>query len=528
MSMAAQKAGMSREEAASTGMILAWHAENAPERMALVSDKGNRTFAELNFRTNQLVRALRRQGLQAGDAVALLCSNRPEFVETVAACQRGGFRLTPINWHLTGTEVGYIVDNCEAKAFIAEDRFKASAIEAASMASSLRVKFAVGGAIDGFEAYDAALAAEPGENIPDPVLGSQMLYTSGTTGHPKGVYRKRPPAASPLVVKLTETAAFEPGRDIALLTGPAYHAAPLALNLTFPLGAGVGVIMMDKWDAEETMRLVHEHRITHTHVVPTMLHRMLQLPDEVKAKYDMSSLRWILHGAAPCPVHVKQETIEWLGPVVFEYYAATEGGGIFVESEEWLRKPGTVGRALPGVVVEVHDEEGNPVPAGQIGTIYFKAPEDGRFEYFKAPEKTAGAYRGDFFTMGDMGYIDEEGFLYLTGRSAEVIISGGVNIYPAEVDQEILKHPAVLDVATVGVPSEEWGEEVKAVVQLRDGFEPSDALARDILAFAHEHLPSYKRPRSVDFSDDLPRLPTGKIVRRQVRDRYWEGRDKKI
>ena len=518
--------GFDRETAAASGMVIAFHAAQTPDRMAIISEMGDRTYAELNARANQLTRALRRAGLKAGDAVALLCSNRPEFVETIAACQRGGFRITPINWHLKGSEVGYIVDNCEAKAFLADVRFRDSAVEAAAMSQLSIANIAIGGEIPGFLDYEAIVAGEEQHNIEDPVLGTQMMYTSGTTGYPKGVFRREAPPVTPLQAKLAETAAFRPG-DVALVTGPLYHAAPLALNLNFPLNAGVGCVIMDKWDAEHTLRLVHEHKITHTHVVPTMLHRMLSLDDATRAKYDTSSLRWILHGAAPCPTHVKARSIETFGPVVYEYYAATEGGGIFVDSHEWKDKPGTVGKPLPGVVVRIINDDGNVSAPGEVGTVYFQAPEKGRFEYFKAPEKTEGAYRGDDFTMGDMGYIDEDGFLYLTGRSAEVIISGGVNIYPVEIDQEVLEHPAVFDVAVVGVPNEEWGEEIKAVVQLEEGYEPSDALAAEIVAFAAGRLPGYKRPRSVDFTDDLPRMPSGKIVRRTVRDRYWEG-DKKI
>lgn len=526
MSVVEQQESWSREEAAAAGMVLAWHAERVGAEPAIISDQGNRTFAELNARANALVRALRRRSLKEGDAVALMCSNRPEFVEVVAACQRGGFRMTPVNWHLKATEIGYIVDNCEAKAFVSDARFAGPSKEAAALAPGIIAPLAVGGAIDGFEDYEAAVSAEAGHNIEDPVAGTQMMYTSGTTGHPKGVYRKAAAPVSPLLTKLSETAAFRKG-DLALVTGPLYHAAPLALNLSFPINAGVGCVLMDKWDAEETLRLIAEHRITHTHVVPTMLHRMLQLPEATKAKYDTSSLRWILHGAAPCPVHVKEGTIKWFGPVVYEYYAATEGGGIFIDSHEFPAKKGSVGKPLPGVVVEIHDEDGQPVKAGEVGTVYFKAPEQGRFEYFKAPEKTEGAYRGDFYTMGDMGFIDEDGFLFLTGRSAEVIISGGVNIYPAEIDQEVLKHPAVADAAAIGVPNEEWGEEVKLVVELNEGYRPDEDMAKELLAFAAANLPSYQRPRSVDFMAELPRMPSGKVLRRTIRDQYWQG-DKKI
>ena len=523
-----QESALTPEEAAASGMVLALHAQLAPQRMAVASAAGTRSFGELNARANQLVRALRARGVAPGAGVALLCSNRPEFVETMAACQRGGYRITPINWHLTGKEIGYIVDDCEAEAFLADARFGANAIEAAALAPGARVKLAIGGAIDGFEPYEAAVEGQAGGNLSDPQLGSQMLYTSGTTGHPKGVYRRTPPGPSPLLEKLRETAAFKPGEDAALVTGPLYHAAPLALNLLFPLASGVGTVLMDKWDAEETLALIEKHRITHTHVVPTMMHRMAGLPKAVREKYDLSSLRWMLHGAAPCPVHVKEETIAWLGPVVFEYYAATEGGGVFIGPEEWLEKKGSVGRALPGVTVSIQDEAGRELPVGETGTVYFKAPDVGRFEYFKAPEKTEGAYRGSYFTMGDMGYIDEDGFIFLTGRSAELIISGGVNIYPAEIDQELLQHPAVADVATIGVPNEEWGEEVKAVVQVKEGIHAGPELAQELLAFAANRLPGFKRPRSIDFAEDLPRLPTGKIVRRQVRAPYWPVKGKSI
>jgi long-chain acyl-CoA synthetase len=526
MNVAEAPSAPSREAAAASGMIIAWHAAMDPDRPAIISEAGDRTYAQLNARANQLVRAMRRAGLKAGDAVALLCSNRPEFVEVGAACQRAGFRLTPVNWHLKGNEVGYIVDNCEAKAFVADARFKASAVEAAAMSPGATLRLAIGGDIPGFTSFDEAVSREDGHDIEDPVLGTQMMYTSGTTGYPKGVFRREAAPVSPLLVKLTETAAFQPGEDMSLVTGPLYHAAPLALNLNFPLNSGVGCVLMDKWDAEETLRLVEEYGITHTHVVPTMLHRILSLPQEVRGKYDYSTLRWILHGAAPCPTHVKERSIDWFGPVVFEYYAATEGGGIFVDSHEWVRKPGTVGKPLPGVVMKIVNDAGEDAKPNEVGTIYFQAPAQGRFEYFKAPEKTEGAYRGDYYTMGDMGFLDEENFLFLTGRSAEVIISGGVNIYPVEIDQEVLEHPAVYDVAVVGVPNEEWGEEIKAVVQLNEGYAPSEALAHEIVAFAAERLPGYKRPRSVDFTDDLPRMPSGKIVRRTVRDRYWEGQKK--
>jgi long-chain acyl-CoA synthetase len=369
-----------------------------------------------------------------------------------------------------------------------------------------------------------------------------MLYTSGTTGRPKGVYRERNPQAAlaaagvggtqsqanASLARSVSAAAWNAATDRALCTGPAYHAAPLAFNITAPLTQGVGTVLMDKWDAEETLKLVEKYKITHTHMVATMFHRLLALPEDVRKRYDLSTLRYVLHGAAPCPVHVKQAMMDWLGPVIYEYYAATEGGGgFFVGPEEWLTKPGTVGKSPEGADNRILDDEGNEVEQGAVGTIYFKAPEN-KFEYSKDTEKTEKSYRGEYFTLGDMGYFDEDGYLFLTGRSAETIISGGVNIYPQETDDVLLKHSAVSDVCTVGVPNDEWGEEVKSVVMVKDGITADDSLADELISFVKEQLPAFKSPRTIDFVDDLPRLPSGKIQRRLVREPYWAGRDRQI
>ena len=510
---------LSPEDAARTGMGLALHAKASPGRMAIVDAAGSYSFAQLNARANQIVRALRAEGLSAGDGVALLCSNRVEFVEVYAAAQRGGFRLTPVNWHLTAEEVGYIVDNCEAKAFFADAAFAEVARDAAMQAAGLVAKVAIGGAVSGFEEHQTLCEAQSALDLKDPALGSTMLYTSGTTGRPKGVYR-RGPSQSSLAVPIAATAGFNPSVDVALITGPLYHAAPLAINLALPLMMGVGCVLMEKWDAEQALAAIETHRVTHSHLVPTMFHRLLALSEKTRAQYDLSSLRWIVHGAAPCPDHVKAAMIEWWGPILFEYYAATEGGGFWIDSHEWLVRPGSVGRADPArFTMKILDESGNELPRGEIGTVYFKAPEN-RFEYFKAPEKTASAYRGDYYTMGDLGRLDDDDYLYLTGRSAELIISGGVNIYPAEVDAILLQHAAVGDAATVGVPNDEWGEEVRAVVELAEGISGSDALKAELIAFCREHLAGYKCPRAVEFVTDLPRLDSGKIQRAKVRDRY--------
>jgi len=509
----------SSRDALAAGMRIAFTAARNPERPAILSDRGNLTYAQLNARANQLARALRARGLSAGDAVALLCSNRPEFAEVYAACLRAGLRMTCINWHLQADETAYIVDDCEARAFLAEgDRVAEVARAAAAGAPKASVRLAIGAAIPGFEAYEEALAREPGSDLPDPVRGGVMLYTSGTTGRPKGVYRQQPAAdAGPNREPMVR------GESVVLCTGPLYHAAPLQTNLNVPLQRGVSVVLMDRWDAEDTLRLVERHRVTHTHMVATMFHRLLGLPREVKDRYDLSSLRYVLHGAAPTPVHVKRAMMEWLGPRLYEYYAATEGGGTFIDPEQWLAKPGSVGPANPGRRIEILDDEGRVLGPGEVGTVYFDRPQEGAFEYFKDPEKTARAYRGDRFTLGDYGYVDEDGYLFLTGRTSETIISAGVNIYPAEIDAALMMHPAVADVATVGVPNEERGEEVKAVVQLAPGSHATEALARELIAFCRERLAHFKCPRSVDFDDALPRGEAGKIQRHKVRERYWPG-----
>ena len=505
-------------EAAKVGMTLAWWALNDPERPAIISDAGRRTFGELNARANQLANALRSRGLQAGDGIAILCRNRPEFAEAYFAGLRHGLRITTVNWHLTADEAAYIVDDCEAKAIVADASLGPVAKGILDGTATVTAALAVAGDIDGFESYEKALEPESAENPEEPVLGGIMLYTSGTTGRPKGVRKTPAGVRVPNVYDYLDDPAQR--GDVHLCTGPLYHAAPLAFSLAIPLSFGSTVVMMDGWDAEETLQLIERHRVTHTHMVPTMFHRLLSLPEQERTTHDISSLRHVLHGAAPCPVAVKQRLIEWLGPIVSEYYAATEGTGCSVDSDTWLKKPGTVGKPNPADQVIVADEAGEELPRGEVGLVYMKALPATKFEYFKDSEKTQRTYRGEYFTLGDVGYMDEDGFLFLTDRSANLIISGGVNIYPAEVDAILLDHPAVADVATIGVPSEEWGEEVLAVVELKASVEPSDALAEELIDFTRERLARFKCPRRVDFVDHLPRLDNGKIYKRLLRERY--------
>lgn len=510
----------SLQEHIALGMGIAFHAKNIPDKKAVVSEYGERTFKELNENSNSYANFLTDKGLVAGDSVAIICKNRPEFLEALFGPIRVGLRITPINWHLTAEEICYIVENCEAKVVVCDALFTDFFIEIKQKLPDVLL-LSVGGEdslaipfLNTIQKYDKS-------DISTPVAGRSMLYTSGTTGRPKGVFRKENPPPSKTEQLTLETAAFNPELDFSICPGPAYHAAPLGLNINPSLMAGVGVYLMDKWDAETMLSLISEYKCTHTHMVATMFHRILRLPNETRSKYDISSMRWILHGAAPCPVEVKQAMIDWMGPIVYEYYAATEGGGCFIQPEEWLKKPGSVGKANEGTEVKILNEEFEEVTQGSEGTIYFSAPSKGRFEYYKAEEKTSGAYWGDYFTMGDIGYCDSDGYHFLTGRSADTVISGGTNIYPQEIDNILLMHDQVAEVCCVGVPNEEWGEEIKAVINLEEGAD-SEVVLKELIKIADEKLSGFKKPKSFEFwEEDLPRLPTGKIQRNLVKKRFW-------
>jgi long-chain acyl-CoA synthetase len=428
---------------------------------------------------------------------------------------------------LTQSEVQYIVENCQAKVFITDSLLLQRGANGLVLTQiCIGESFAEAHDTDYLQ-YAEVLRVSSATRGFKPVMGSLMLYTSGTTGKPKGVYRDTP---EPIVPQYAGSFAdYDTTSDVALCCGPAYHSAPLLFDLRWPLASGVPIVMMERWDALKSLELIETYRVTHAHMVATMFQRLLAIDAEVRNNKNLSSLRFLVHGAAPCPIPVKRAMIEWLGPVLIEYYGATEGGnGIHVTSEDWLKKPGTVGRMDASLGHVILDEEMNEVPSGVAGRIYFKAPETGRFSYFGDADKTASAYAGDRFTLGDIGYVDEDRFLFLTGRIAECIISGGVNIYPQEVDDVMLNHPAVRDVCTVGIPDSEWGEQVVSLIVLKAGHAADEAMTDQLLAYAAKHLASFKRPRRILFEQDLPRSASGKLLRQQVRQRFWQTQGRTI
>ncbi len=497
--------------AALDGMSIALAAQRDPESVAVYSEHGDRTFGALNARANQIVRVLREAGVVYGERVALLCRNRAEFAEVAAATARGGYWLTAVNWHLTPNEVNYVVEDCGARALFVDASVPCADRVAQTASAPLLVSIA--GTLPRSMQYEDLLDGVDASDVDTPRRGSTMLYTSGTTGRPKGVYRDRVAAPGPNTAAYDETSKH-------LITGPLYHAAPLLISLYPPLMWGASVVMMDGWSPAETLRLIKEHGITHSHMVPTMFNRLLNLPDDVKASADTSSLRIVLHGAAPCPVAVKQRMLDWWGPIIWEYYAATEGGATLVDPQTWLEHPGTVGRTIADDGIIIRDDDGNECPTGVPGTVWIKTTAGAEFEYYGDKTKTSESVVDTHFTLGDVGYLDEERYLFLTDRSANLIISGGVNIYPAEVDAVLLEHPAVGDVAVIGVPNHDMGEEVKAVVELRDGVVGSAELAAELIAFTRDRIAHFKCPRTVDFIDRLPREDNGKIYKRRLRDQY--------
>jgi len=502
-------------------------AEN-PGRVAVVEpDEHCVSAGELLASVNQLTHGLRAMGLQRGDVIAAVLPNSLHAYELYLAMQQSGFYLVPINFHLVGPEIAYIVEDCEAKVFVAHERF-ADAVSQVPFADARR--FSVGD-IEGFRRYEDLKAGQFSSAPGDGSLGAMMHYTSGTTGRPKGVRRPLQEATPDDVDLGAALMGYRVGREetdnVHLLACPWYHTAPLVMSAP-SIHLGHTLVIMDRFDPEKTLELIDRHKVTITHLVPTQFVRLLALPDAVKQRYDTSSLRHVIHGAAPCAPEVKRRMIEWWGPVIEEYYASTEGvGGTIIFADEWLTKPGSVGKPRMGNEIVIMDEDGNILPPGQIGTVY-SVGRQGGFEYFKDKAKSESARRGKYSTVGDVGYLDEDGYLYLSDRRVDMIISGGVNIYPAEVENLLITHPRVADVAVFGIPNEEWGEEVKAVVEPAAGITPGPELATELLQFCEGKLARYKLPKSIDFMDALPRDPSGKLYKRKLREPYWVGRERAI
>jgi long-chain acyl-CoA synthetase len=511
-------------------------AAGAPDRLAVVEpDGGTVSYAELAARADRYGRGLQALGLRPGDCVAGMLPNSTDALALFFAATQTGLYVVPVNWHLAAAEVAYILSDSGAAAFVAHERFAAVAAEAAELAGiKENARFAVG-EVPGFIPLATLGEASTGAGSagrPEPrTAGAPMVYTSGTSGRPKGVRRPltgedpdRPPLAAGWFFGIFSLAPFDD--NVHLCCSPLYHTAVLNFA-TISLQVGHPVVLMDRFDAEELLRLVQRHRVTHSHMVPTQFRRLLALPEETRDRYDVSSWRSAIHSAAPCPPDVKRQMLDWWGPVVTEYYAASEGGGTVITGAQWLERPGSVGLPWPGSQILILDEEGGDVPAGQTGLVYMKMGTS-TFDYYKDEAKTLASRARGMFTVGDIGYLDADGYLFICDRKSDMIISGGVNIYPAEIESALSAHPDVDDVAVFGIPHEEWGEEIKAVVQPAAGVEPGPELTAALLAFAGDRLARFKLPRTIDYVPELPRDPNGKLYKRRLRDPYWAGRDRSI
>ena len=512
-------------------MTPGWHAARTPDKRAIVMGSSGEvvTYRELEERSTGFARVLRSRGLRVGDHIAILMDNSPAFLEVSWAAQRSGLYYTAINHHLRPGEVQYVLDDCGAKALVISAAI--SDVVADLDMSRVPVRVAVGSELAGFERYDDLLAGESVEPLDDECEGREMLYSSGTTGRPKGVRKPLPctplgdPTSAPVQIARGLFGA-NPGSDVVYLCpAPLYHSAPLVFSMSWQR-LGATVVVMERFDPRQCLELIERYRVTHAQFVPTMFVRMLRLPGAERMRYDVSSLCSVMHSAAPCPVAIKRQMLEWWGPIIDEYYSGTEDiGSTFISAQEWLAHPGSVGR--PVEECHIVGEDGEELPVGQVGVVYFGG---GRaFEYHNDPDKTASVANADGWrTLGDMGYLDEDGYLYLNDRLADMIISGGVNIYPQEAENVLAGHPAVADVAVFGVPDEEMGEAVKAVVQPAESATAGLDLEEELIAYCRSELATYKCPRSVDFVDQLPRDPSGKLYKRLLRERYWQGHDSRV
>ncbi len=514
------------------------HAATTPDKPAAILARTGEvlTYAELDARSNRLAQLLHAQGLRRGDHVAVFLENQLRYFEVAWAAFRSGLYLTTVNRYLTGPEAGYIVDDCGARVLVSSRAVHAATAEIPALAPGCERFLVIDGvpdmASDRFESYEAALERHPAEPLDEEPLGELMLYSSGTTGRPKGITRKlaNKSVTRGLAMGITLKSLFEvDGQSIYLSPAPMYHSAPIGFT-TGVQSLGGTVVLMERFDAAAALEAIERYRVTHSQWVPTMFSRMLKLPEAERTRFDLSSHRVAVHAAAPCPRKVKEEMFGWWGPILYEYYGGTELNGLtFVGPQAWLEHPGTVGKAVMGKL-HICDEAGQELPKGEPGLVYFER-ERVTFSYHNDEKKTRSAQHPvhpTWTALGDVGYLDDDDYLYLTDRASFMIISGGVNIYPQEIENELIMHPKVEDVAVIGVPNAEFGEEVKAVVQPVAGAEPGQALADELLEFARERLAAYKCPRSIDFEVELPRLQTGKLYKRLLKDRYWGEKHSRI
>ncbi len=502
------------------------HAQRTPDKAAyIMADSGEVvSYKDLDSRTNQGAQLFRHLGLKTQDVILIFAENHARFLEVLWAAQRSGLYFTAVSWHLTAPEIDYILHDSGAKVFIASARFSAVAREVAegldAQKSTVRL-VSLGGEISGFEAYEALRDQQPSTPISDEVAGMPMLYTSGTTGKPKGV--KRPFPNDPIdLVHQGEIFFHREGFDensVGLAAGPLYHTAPMNNTMRNQRFGGTGIVV-DKFDPEELLGLIEKHGVKQLTCVPTHFVRLLKLPEQVRQKYDLSSLEIVLHTAAPCPLDVKHKMIEWLGPILFEYYGGTEGiGGTLVRSKEWLKYPGTIGKPVVGNVYAMNEDTWEEVPIGEEGVLYFDVTGNFRYHNDEAKTKSVTSPQG-WRTLGDIGYVNEQGYVFLTDRKANMIISGGVNIYPQEAENRLLSHPKVVDAAVFGIPHPDFGQQVKAVVQLADSEGVGDQMEVELIEFCKMELSSIKCPRSIDFTERLPRQANGKLYKRLLQDHY--------
>lgn len=509
-----------------------WIAEDHPDLPAIVHSPSGRTFTfgELTSAAHRLAHGLRARGIGRGDIVAYALPNDVDAVIWQLATSEIGLRCLALNPSLSAREFRTILDHSEAAVVVTHPDY-ADRLADPGSDTSPRLRVTVGTPLPGFESQDALVEGQPGTAPADRCLGGPIRYSSGTTGQPKGIIRSvrdtDPSAAANAMSSFGRAFGFQQLDGVHLVSAGMHHGGCQSFYLG-ALNSGQALAIMGRFDAEAALALIERHAVSTAYLVPTQFVRMLRLPERVRARYDPSSLRTVVHSAAPCPPAVKQAMLDWWGPVIWETYGGMEGAATIAGPRQWLERPGTVGRAIRGMTVTILDDDGARLPPGEVGHVYLEPAHGPTFEYRGDPELTESVHRGRAFTIGDLGYLDADGFLFICDRAKDMIISGGVNIYPAEVEGVLAAHPAVADVAVIGVPDAEWGEQVKAVVELVDGRAPSPELAEELIRFCRDRLAGYKCPRTVDFDRPLPRNEAGKLVKRDIRAKYAAAADREV